>query len=120
MPSRGYSFVEIDLSQAEARVDAVLANNFRILEVFDGPIGIHRLTGSWVYGMENPLDIKKGTLEYHMSKTVRHAGERNMGAGRLMAMTQRPMKECERILKVFHSYQSVAIPFDEFEGLNFH
>jgi len=104
VPSPGYAFVEIDLSQAEARVDAVLANNFEILKVFDGPVGIHRLTGSWVYECD-PSTIKKGTLEYHMSKTVRHAGERNMQAGRLMAMTQRPMKECEKILKTFHQYQ---------------
>lgn len=104
VPSAGYSFVEIDLSQAEARVDAVLANNFDILSVFDGPIGIHRLTGSWVYGCD-PLDIKKNTEQYHMSKTVRHAGERNMKADRMMAMTQKPIKECEKILKKFHENQ---------------
>lgn len=104
VPSPGYIFVEIDLSQAEARVDAVLANNFKILEVFDGPIGVHRLTGSWVFGCD-PLEIKKGTEQYHMAKTVRHAGERNMMADRMMAMTQKPIKECARILKVFHEFQ---------------
>lgn len=110
IPSPGFSFVEIDLSQAEARVDAVLSGNFDILDVFDGPVGIHKLTGSWVFGCE-PSEIKKNVLDsngidrYHMSKTVRHAGERNMGAERMVMMTQRPLAECNRILLTFHANQ---------------
>lgn len=105
----GYCLTEIDLSQAEARVDAVLANNIDILSVFDGPVGIHRTTGSWVYDCE-PSEIKKhilvdGVDRYHMSKTVRHAGERNMTPPRLVLMTQRPLKECQIILDKFHRYQ---------------
>ncbi len=104
VPSRGYRFVEIDLSQAEARVDAVLSNNFSILSVFDGPIGIHRLTGSWVFDCD-PLSIKKGTIEYHMAKTVRHAAERNMGVDRLFAMTQQPIETCKKVLAKIHKAQ---------------
>lgn len=104
VPRRGYSFVEVDLSQAEARVDAVLSGNFDILNIFDGPIGIHRLTGSWVFGGD-PLDIKKNTEEYLISKTVRHAGERNMKADRLVLMIQKPLKFCQDILKKFHDMQ---------------
>lgn len=104
VPSPGYSFVEIDLSQAEARVDAVLASNFDILKVFDGPIGIHRLTGSWAFGCK-PEDIKKNTLQYLLAKTVRHAGERNMMADRLVMMTQQPYKVCKDILDTFHKFQ---------------
>lgn len=104
VPSPGYSFVEIDLSGAEARVDRVLSGNFD-LEVFDSP-GIHKLTGSWVYDCR-PDEIKKNILvdgvdRYHMSKTVRHAGERNMGPERMVMMTQRPLAECSRILLKFH------------------
>lgn len=104
VPTYGHSFVEIDLSQAEARVDAVLSGNFDILSVFDGPIGIHRLTGSWVFDCK-PEEIKKNTLQYLMAKTVRHAGERNMKADRLMMMTQQPLVECNRILNTFHKFQ---------------
>lgn len=105
----GYTFIEIDLSQAEARVDAVLANNIDILSVFDGPVGIHKTTGSWVYGVP-PEEIKKNVLvegvdRYHMSKTVRHAGERNMTPPRLVLMTQRPLGECKIILDTFHKFQ---------------
>lgn len=105
----GYSFVEIDLSQAEARVDAVLASNVDILSVFDGPVGIHKTTASWVYGVD-PSEIKKDVLidgvdRYHMGKTIRHAGERNMQANRLVLMTQRPLGECKIVLETFHKFQ---------------
>jgi uracil-DNA glycosylase family 4 len=107
VPSHGYIFVECDLSGAEARVDRVLSGVFD-MEVFDNP-GIHKLTGSWVYNCK-PEEIKKNILvdgvdRYHMSKTVRHAGERNMGYDRLMMMTQRPQSECKRILDTFHRFQ---------------
>lgn len=114
VPTPGYSFVECDLSQAEARVDAVLASDYEILSVFDGPIGIHRLTGSWVYGCR-PDEIQKNILtynssgigedRYHIAKTVRHAGERNMREDRLMLMVHQPKLECVRILKTFHEKQ---------------
>lgn len=108
VPSFGYSFVEIDLSGAEARVDRVLSGNFD-MGVFDSP-GIHRLTGSWVYDCQ-PSEIKKNILvngvdRYHMAKTVRHAGERNMGPDRMVMMTQRPLRECTAILEKFHRFQS--------------
>lgn len=104
VPDSGYCFVENDLSQAEARVDAVLAKDFDFLPVFDGPIGIHRLTGSWLYN-KDPLSIKKGTREYHESKTARHAGERNMREDRLMMMIHQPIGRCIEILKTFHAKQ---------------
>jgi uracil-DNA glycosylase family 4 len=108
VPSNGFRFVEIDLSGAEARVDRVLSGVFD-MDVFDYP-GIHKLTGSWIYDCA-PKDIKKNVLDadgvdrYHMSKTVRHAGERNMGGERMVMMTQRPLQECNRILMKFHQYQ---------------
>jgi len=106
-PSRGFTFVEGDGSQAEARVDAILSG-LEDLSFFEDP-GIHKLTGSWLYGCP-PQEIKKNILidgvdRYHMSKTVRHAGERNMTPGRLRMMTQRPIKECEQILDKFHKFQ---------------
>jgi DNA polymerase I-like protein with 3'-5' exonuclease and polymerase domains/uracil-DNA glycosylase len=109
VPSHGYVFVEIDLSGAEARVDRVLSGNFD-LSVFDNP-GIHKLTGSWIFNCQ-PQEIKKGTLQYHLAKTVRHAGERNMQANRFFSMAQDEgvgvnltRMEAIRILKQFHEYQ---------------
>lgn len=107
IPTPGYTFVECDLSGAEARVDRVLSGIFD-MAVFNNP-GIHKLTGSWIYDCK-PEDIKKSILvdgvdRYHMSKTVRHAGERNMGPERLVMITQRPLVECNSILLKFHKFQ---------------
>jgi hypothetical protein len=109
IPDVGYCFIESDLSQAEARVDAVLAGDYNFLSIFDGPIGIHRLTGSWIFQCP-PEEIKKNILvdgkdRYHEAKTARHAGERNMKETRLMMMIHRPFNECVYILKVFHKEQ---------------
>lgn len=107
VPSFGYRLVEIDLSGAEARVDRVLSANFD-LSVFDNP-GIHKLTGSWLFDKQ-PSEIKKGTHEYHLAKTFRHAGERNMGAKRAFMMCQDEgvgisltLRECDNLLKKFHA-----------------
>ena len=100
----GFSLVEGDLSQAEARVDAVLANDLDMLPVFDKPPGIHCITGSWVFGCQ-PSEIKKGTSEYHLGKTVRHAGERNMGPTRLAMMIHEPLSFCTNLLAKFHTNQ---------------
>lgn len=109
VPSPGYVFVECDLSQAEARVDAVLAKDFDILSVFDGPVGIHRLTGSWVFDCD-PAEIKKGVLvdgedRYHTAKVVRHAGERNIKEDRLMMIIHKSISDCTKLLKKFHDNQ---------------
>ena len=109
VPSNGYCFVECDLSQAEARVDAVLSKDYSILDVFDGPIGIHRLTGSWIYDCD-PMEIKKNILidgidRYHEAKIGRHATERNMRADRLMMMINKPIHKCEEILRKIHAKQ---------------
>jgi DNA polymerase-1 len=104
VPSPGFTFVEADLKGAEARVDRILAGNYD-MSIFDGP-GIHKLTASWIYDCQ-PSDIQKNVLidgvdRYHMGKTVRHAGERNMTPDRLVMITQRPLYECRQILNKFH------------------
>jgi len=111
VPSPGMVFVEMDLSQAESRVDAVLAGNFNILSIFDGPVGIHRLTGSWAYGCK-PEEIKKNVLvdgidRYHVAKQIRHSGERNITAEtlRIKFLPQLSIQECTRLLKVIHDKQ---------------
>jgi hypothetical protein len=109
VPSPGYVFCENDLSQAEARVDAVLAKDYDILPIFDSQTGIHRLTGSWVFNCE-PQEIKKNILvdgidRYHVAKIIRHAAERNMSPMRLMMMIAKEIAFCSKVLVTFHSRQ---------------
>ena len=106
IPSYGYVFVESDLSKAESYVDAVLAEDWEMIENMSI---IHNLTGSWIYDCD-PADIKKKILvngedRYHTAKTARHAGERNMKPMRLMMMIHQPIKYCTNILSTFHKRQ---------------
>lgn len=104
VPTPGFIFIEGDLSQAEARVDAVLAEDFEFLEEFDKKPGVHCMTGGWVFECD-PWTIKKGTEEYHMAKIVRHAGERNIWPDHLATMLQKSLLFCEQLLEKFHAAQ---------------
>lgn len=98
--SPGKILVEVDLSGAEARVDCVLSMSFDLLDRFENP-GIHKYTGSILY--DKPAEeIKKNTLEYHLSKIFRHATERRIGPKRLAQITHKSIAECETKLAKLH------------------
>jgi DNA polymerase I-like protein with 3'-5' exonuclease and polymerase domains len=101
IPHDGNIFIEGDKSQAEARVVTILSENYSLLPYFDKPPGIHRLTASWIVGGD-PFDIVKGSFEYDKGKRARHAGNYDMGPGRLSQMTHLPYKDCELIMFKFH------------------
>lgn len=93
-PRSGKVFVKADASQAEARVVAVLAKQWDLLEVFD-KIDIHRRTAALVLGYTNSLDLRpiylpivddmaKDGPERFCGKKTRHAGNYKMGKGRFM------------------------------------
>ena len=107
VPSPGFILVEGDLAAAEARVDAVLAEDYDILKTYDIPPGVHIKTGEWIFG--RLIDKKKEPDLYHIAKTIRHAGERNMFPQRCM-MILAPfgnfsLQFCEEALTKFHSNQ---------------
>ena len=104
VPSNGFIFSEGDLSQAEARVDCVLAKDWDFLPEFDKKPGVHCLTGSWIFECQ-PGDILKGTEKYHIAKIARHAGERNMYPSRLARMIQRDIVFCTEVLNRLHNTQ---------------
>jgi len=78
--------VQADSSQAEARVVALLANDFDMLRLYDEH-DIHALTASWFFGGTED-DYSKKKLGYESpyrfaGKTLRHAG--NLGASKRRA-----------------------------------
>lgn len=86
----GYSFVEIDLSQAEARIVALLSRNDKTLKMFEDKIDIHRLTASWVFSMST----EKITPELRfVGKTCRHAGNYDIQKRRLMHIVNTDAKK---------------------------
>lgn len=77
----GEVFIQLDSSQAEARVIALLANDLETLANYD-KIDVHAETASWFFGGKES-DYSKKVLGYERperfaGKTLRHAG--NLGA----------------------------------------
>lgn len=70
------AYLEADLSQAEARIVALLSDDDRTLQLFD-TVDIHSLTASWIFG--KPIDEIDRETERFVGKTTRHAGNYGMG-----------------------------------------
>ena len=116
IPDKGEVFLNVDSSQAEARVVALLADDEDTLRMYDEH-DIHALTASWFFGgTEDDYSKKKLGFESPIrfaGKTLRHAG--HLGAGKRRAATELntqarkykiPIKiseaTAERALKIFH------------------
>ena len=107
----GYVFVEIDSSQAEARVVALLANDLELLNLFD-TTDVHRMTAGWIFNCRP----EKVTYELRfVGKTTRHAGNYGMRKGRLMQIINTDAKKFHidiqvsewkagQILDAFHNF----------------
>ena len=77
VPDPGYLFMEADLSQAEARVVAVLANDQKALDLFASGADIHRITAAEVFGVA-PEDITDKQREIG-GKKARHSLSYGLG-----------------------------------------
>lgn len=118
-PGEGEIFVQLDSSQAEARVVFNLATDDQALRDIDEH-DYHALTASWFFG-GTEADYSKKVLGYESpirfaGKTLRHAG--HLGAGKRRASTElntqaRKFKipitidegQAERALRIFHAKQ---------------
>lgn len=95
IPDEGKVFLQADSSQAEARVVAVLSEDWELLEAFDR-IDIHRRTAGLIFNFIRTLELgpkcssdvvdflEKDGAERFCGKKTRHAGNYNMGKGRFM------------------------------------
>lgn len=91
----GKVIIQVDASQAEARVVAVLAEDYELLKAFD-KIDIHRRTAALMFGYTNELHLEvdwkhpivdflpKDGPERYTGKMIRHAGNYDMKKRRLM------------------------------------
>jgi DNA polymerase len=118
-PDPGYVFVQLDSSQAEARVVFNLATDEQALKDIDEH-DYHALTASWFFGGVES-DYSKKVLGYESpirfaGKTLRHAG--HLGAGAKRASTELNTQArkykipitidegiADKALKIFHSKQ---------------
>jgi uracil-DNA glycosylase family 4 len=94
IPDTGTVFIQGDLSQAEARIVAILAEDYELLEAFD-KVDIHRRTAGLFFGYLTSLELRPidcGIVDYlekdgperFTGKMFRHAGNYDMGKRRAM------------------------------------
>lgn len=81
-PPLGSVFWQRDLSQAEVRIVAWLANCHFLLEIFKGTVKIHKIVGGAIFG-KTPDEIISDSLEYDTAKSVVHAFDYMMRYKRL-------------------------------------
>src|SRR6266850_823002 len=110
VPSRNCVFIEGDGNAAEARIVAVLAEDWELLESFDKLPKIHAKTIGMILGIDpnlitktEPSVPKLGMPYYELGKRIRHAGHNGMRAGRLAQYTHMSLKECVTLMEKFHS-----------------
>lgn len=79
-PVPGWEILEIDLSQAEARIVALLSEDYDLLKAFDSR-DVHRMTANWFFGVGE--DKITEDMRF-VGKIGRHGGNYDMGKHRLM------------------------------------
>lgn len=78
VPDDGYVYLECDLSQAEARIVDLLAEDYEGLDEY-GKIDKHSKTARIVLGLSESYVLTKKSPERFIGKTSRHAGSYDMG-----------------------------------------
>lgn len=128
IPNDGYVFIEPDLSQAEARVVALLANDKPLLKIFQYNVDIHRITGGWMFGSisseflssflaaettqeadDEAAKLNKALKELvnaeqrQTGKKFRHSGHYDMGKHEAAIQAQCSEKLAQLMIDKFHS-----------------
>jgi uracil-DNA glycosylase family 4 len=108
----GYTIVETDMSQAEARIVASFANDFKLLKLFADKADVHKITAASIFN----VNVSQVTKEMRfIGKIVRHAGNYDMGKHRLMELVNTEAKrqhidinlsewKAGKLLDAFHSF----------------
>lgn len=87
----GKVLVEVDLSQAEARVVAYLSNDPNMIGAFETGKDIHQLTATLI------------NASRQIGKTVNHASNYDMGFTKLSLLLGCPQKEAKDLLEKYHA-----------------
>lgn len=116
IPDDNKIFVEVDGSQAEARVVMLLAEEYELLEKMNDPLfDLHVLTSSWIYPkIFLPMltnkekgyfskDAKKHIMRQRGKKT-RHAAHYDMGANECSLQMRVGISIAKNCLEVFHRF----------------
>jgi DNA polymerase-1 len=103
----GYTLINADLSQAEARVVAHLAGENRLIKIFDEGGDIHRRNASVIF---NCKEQEVTPEQRQLAKTVVHASNYGMGPRTFAKNTGLSEKEADRLLRqYFATYPRIKL-----------
>jgi len=94
---KGFVIVETDMSQAEARIVALLAEDFKLGDMFARKVDVHSFTTCMIFGIERQSVTKE--LRF-IGKTTRHAGNYGMKKHRLMEIVNTDAKKFKIDVKI--------------------
>jgi len=120
IPDPGKVFIEADLTQAEARVVAYLADDARMIKLFESGGDIHKLNASFLYDKSVDMVTKE---ERQFAKSHTHAfnyGETARGFARLARITESEAKRIrdtyfKNAPRVLHYHMGIE---NQFKGGN--
>jgi DNA polymerase-1 len=101
IPDEGKMFMSADLSQAELRVVAYLANERQFIKVFESGGDVHRMVASHMF--DKPED-KITKEERELGKRIVHASNYGMGAGKLAELSGMSYHESEEKMNLYHVF----------------
>lgn len=114
VPAPGLTFVQADLSQAEARVVAYLAGDERLIDLFTRPVGtdgkrfdVHRENAAYLFHQGDTTHVTK--VEREVAKRLVHAANYGIGPTKFQdvlrneAGVEVSKQEAERLLNLYHS-----------------
>ncbi|HXK71946.1 MAG TPA: DNA polymerase [Clostridia bacterium] len=96
----GEIFVQVDLSQAEARVVAALCKDIEWLEAFDKE-DLHSKTASFLYNI--PIEKVEKKTHRQVAKRVAHGTHYGLGKMLLSEILECSMGEAERLKNKYHN-----------------
>lgn len=101
IPDEDKMFISADLSQAEARVVAYLADETRLIKAFEAGGDVHRRVASIMF--DKPED-KVTHKERELGKRIVHASNYGMGAGKMAELSDISYHEAEEKMNLYHNH----------------
>ena len=100
IPDPGYFLIEVDLSQAEARVVAYISQDANMIKAFESSIDCHTYNASQIFDvkMENVTKAQRD-----MGKRVVHASNYAMGYKTFALNAEIPEPRAKSLLNQYHS-----------------
>lgn len=107
LPDAGMVMVNVDLSQAEARIVAHVADEPRLIEIFEGGGDIHKINAGNIYRVA-PEDVTEE--QRSIGKMVSHASNYMIGPKTLAQNVGIPMVQAKELLGAyFAAYPRIRI-----------